>query len=76
MGLFQQPAELLDRVRQAYRLWDYSRRPEKAYVGWIKRYIFFNGVRHPAEMGEAEVTRFLCPWPSMARWPPRPRTRL
>jgi integron integrase len=59
MGLFQQPAELLDRVRQAYRLRHYSPKTEKAYVGWIKRYIFFHGVRHPAEMGEAELTRFL-----------------
>ena len=37
----------------------YSRRTEKAYVGWIKRYIFFHGKRHPAEMGAAEVSRFL-----------------
>jgi integron integrase len=46
-------------VRQAIRLHHYSRRTEKAYIGWIKRYIFFHGVRHPAEMGEAELTRFL-----------------
>jgi hypothetical protein len=32
---------------------------EGAYVGWLKRYIFFHGKRHPAEMGGAEVTRFL-----------------
>jgi len=25
---------------------------------WIKRYIFFHGKRHPAEMGEAEIGRF------------------
>ena len=34
-------------------------RTEKAYVGWIKRYIFFHARRHPAEMGAPEVTRFL-----------------
>jgi len=28
-------------------------------VAWIKRYIFFHGKRHPAEMGAGEVTRFL-----------------
>jgi len=50
---------LLDRVREAIRARHYSRRTEKAYVGWIKRYIFFHGKRHPAEMGGAEVTRFL-----------------
>jgi len=51
---------LLDRVRGAVRTRHYSRRTEKAYVHWIKRYIFFfRGKRHPAEMGAAEVTRFL-----------------
>jgi len=28
---------------------------EKAYVGWIKRFIFFHNKRHPAEMGESEI---------------------
>jgi integron integrase len=51
--------KLLDRVRHAVRARHYSRRTEKAYVHWIKRYIFFHGKRHPAEMGAAEVTAFL-----------------
>ena len=50
---------LLDRVRHAIEARHYSRRTEKAYVHWIKRYIFFHGKRHPAEMGSAEVTAFL-----------------
>jgi integron integrase len=50
---------LLDRVRDAIRARHYSRRTEKAYVHWIKRYIFFHGKRHPAEMGAPEVTKFL-----------------
>ena len=50
---------LFDRVRDAIRNRHYSRRTEKAYVGWIKRYIFFHAKRHPAEMGAPEVTRFL-----------------
>ena len=50
---------LLDRVRDAIRARHYSRRTEKAYVHWIKRYIFFHDKRHPAEMGASEVTRFL-----------------
>jgi integrase len=50
---------LLDRVRAAARLRHYSRRTEAAYVAWIRRYILFHGKRHPAEMGAAEVTRFL-----------------
>ena len=50
---------LLDRVRAAARLRHYSRRTEAAYVAWIRRYIVFHGKRHPAELGAAEVTRFL-----------------
>jgi hypothetical protein len=50
---------LLDRVRETIRARHYSHRTEKAYVHWIKRYIFFHGKRHPAEMGAPEVTAFL-----------------
>jgi integron integrase len=32
---------------------------EKAYVGWIKRFIFFHNKRHPAGMGESEIAQFL-----------------
>ena len=51
--------KLNDRLRHAVRARHYSRRTEKAYVHWTKRYIFFHGKRHPAEMGAAEVTAFL-----------------
>ncbi len=50
---------LLDQVRAAVRARHYSRLTEKAYVLWIKRYIFFHDKRHPADMGAAEVARFL-----------------
>jgi integron integrase len=50
---------LLDQVREAVRARHYSRRTEKAYIHWIKRYIFFHGKRHPAELGASEVTAFL-----------------
>jgi integron integrase len=46
-------------VRQAIRARHYSFRTEQAYVAWIKRFIFFHGVRHPAEMGEQEIRQFL-----------------
>jgi len=51
--------KLLDQVRQAIRARHYSYRTEKAYVGWMKRYIFFHNKRHPADMGEAEIAQFL-----------------
>ena len=42
------PARLLDRVREAIRARHYSRRTEKAYVHWIRRFIVFHNKRHPA----------------------------
>jgi integron integrase len=50
---------LVEVVRDALRTWHYSRRTEKAYVAWIRRYVLFHGRRHPREMGAPEVTRFL-----------------
>ena len=52
-------AKLLDRVRLAIRTRHYSFHTEKAYVGWMKRFIFFHNKRHPAEMGESEIGQFL-----------------
>ena len=49
----------LDRVRDAIRLKHYSIRTEEAYVNWIRRYVYFHNVRHPAEMGAPEVQAFL-----------------
>lgn len=54
-----QKPRLLDQVRHAIRLKNYSYRTEKAYIHWIKRYIFFHDKRHPAELGAAEVEAFL-----------------
>lgn len=50
---------LLDQVRDAIRRKHYSHRTQEAYLHWIKRFIYFTGKRHPAEMGAAEVTAFL-----------------
>jgi integron integrase len=55
----RQPPRLLERVRGTIRTRHYSPRTERAYVGWIKRFIFFHGMRHPMEMGEPEISRFL-----------------
>lgn len=50
---------LLDLVRQRLRTGHYSPFTEDAYIGWIKRYIFFHDRRHPAELGPAHITNFL-----------------
>ncbi len=51
--------KLLDQVRQAIRTLHYSVKTEEAYVHWIKRFIFYHNKRHPAEMSEQEIARFL-----------------
>jgi site-specific recombinase XerC len=51
--------KLLDQVRQAIRTRHYSPRTEETYIHWIKRFIFFHNKRHPAEMAEPEIARFL-----------------
>lgn len=50
---------LLDQVRERCRLLHYSVRTERAYVGWVKRFILANDKRHPREMGVTEVEAFL-----------------
>lgn len=50
------PPRLLDRVREAVRARHYSRRTEKAYVAWIRRYILFHGKRHPSELRNSHNT--------------------
>src|SRR5204863_3286846 len=55
---YGQGPRLLDRVRERIRTRHYSRRTEKAYVGWIRRYILFHGRRHPREMGAEELSRY------------------
>jgi integrase len=37
----------------------YSIRTEEAYIAWIRRYIGFHHKRHPADLGPAEISRFL-----------------
>jgi hypothetical protein len=50
---------LLDRVRDAIRVRHYSYRTEQQYVAWIRRFIVFNGRRHPRELGGPDVEAFL-----------------
>jgi len=50
---------LLEQLRQALRSRHYSRRTEQTYCQWVKRFVYFHKVRHPAEMGEPEINAFL-----------------
>ena len=53
------PTRLLDQVRAACRARHYSLRTERAYVGWVRRYVLANGKRHPRGLGQAELEAFL-----------------
>ena len=51
--------KLLARMREALHARHYSRRTEETYCQWVRRFIFFHNVRHPAEMAEVEINAFL-----------------
>lgn len=50
---------LIERVRRAVRVRHYSVRTQDAYCTWIHRYLRYHGMRHPSQLGEAEVAAFL-----------------
>jgi len=50
---------VLAQLRERLRLMHYSLRTEETYVYWVKAFIRFHGLRHPAEMGGPEVEAFL-----------------
>ena len=51
--------KLRDQFREAIRVRHYSPRTEKTYWYWIRYFIRFHKLRHPAEMSEPEVSAFL-----------------
>jgi integron integrase len=54
-----QSKRLLDQLRERIRYLHYSLKTEEAYLFWSRAYIRFHGVRHPKDMGAAEVEAFL-----------------
>jgi integron integrase len=58
-----QSPRLLDQLREVLRYKHYSLRTEEAYVYWVKFFVRWHGrngqVRHPRELGAAEVAQFL-----------------
>jgi len=50
---------LMDQVKRVLRVKHYSIRTEKTYCYWIRYFIRYSGMRHPAGMGAAEVREFL-----------------
>lgn len=54
-----QQMRLMDRVERALRARHYADRTTRAYLLWIRRFIRFHNLRHPADMGEAEINEYL-----------------
>ena len=51
--------KLEDKMREVMRFKHYSLRTEECYVGWYRQFVRFHELRHPEEMGAAEVEAFL-----------------
>ncbi len=54
-----QSGRILDQLRERIRYMHYSLRTEEAYVYWVRAFIRFHGLRHPSDMGKAEIEAFL-----------------
>ena len=54
-----QSVRILDRLREQIRYLHCSLKTEEAYVYWTRTFIRFHDLRHPAEMGTAEIEAFL-----------------
>jgi integron integrase len=50
---------LLDEVRRQIRYHHYSIRTEDAYVQWVRAFVRFHRLRHPAELSHGDVEAFL-----------------
>jgi integron integrase len=50
---------LLDQVRNVLRVKHFSLSTERAYVGWIRRFILYHQKKHPTQMAETEIRQFI-----------------
>ncbi len=53
------PPGLIQRYRQELQARHYARRTVETYEQWLRRFLRFHRLRHPREMGSAEVNAFL-----------------
>lgn len=51
--------KLIPQLRSAIRVRNYSMRTEDTYVFWVKRYIRFHDLAHPATLPDSAVVEFL-----------------
>ncbi len=55
----QSKSPLLQQLQSNMRLRQMSPRTIAAYTDWVRRYVRYHRLRHPAELGDAEVREFL-----------------
>jgi len=55
----QKKPKLLTQVKQKIRAKGYSHSTEKSYIQWIKQYIQFHKLKHPATLTHEDVSTFL-----------------
>ena len=55
----QQGPNLLAVYREALATRHYARRTIGTYERWLRRFLRFHQLRHPREMGSAEINAFL-----------------
>jgi len=54
-----QPPGLIQRCRDLLQTRHYARRTVKTYEQWLRRFLRFHRMRHPRDMGSAEVNAYL-----------------
>jgi integrase len=54
-----QSTRLLDQLRERIRYLHYSLNTEKTYVYWVRMFVRWHTLCHPAQMGKPEVESFL-----------------
>ena len=50
---------LQQEFNNAVRLANYSLATERSYWGWVRQFLHFHNMRHPADMGGPEISQFL-----------------
>ena len=52
-------SQFMDALRDKIRVKQYSYKTEQTYIDWTERFIRFHKLRHPKDMGKAEIEQFL-----------------
>jgi integron integrase len=51
--------KLFDEIKTLMRVLHYSKRTEKAYISWIRDYIYFHNKKHPETLGCREISQYI-----------------